>query len=83
MPSCSQVKEYNATHQEPIGSVLCPGLGTAVGRMPFQRCASQMKIAYEACELGIVDAITNPKDLREVSEHHYQMAGMMWIEVCN
>ncbi|XP_041379261.1 uncharacterized protein LOC121391849 [Gigantopelta aegis] len=33
--SCQQ------TGQEPIHSVLCPGLGTAVGRMPFKRCALQ------------------------------------------
>ena len=27
---------------EPIRSVLCPGLGTAVGRMPAERCAHQV-----------------------------------------
>ena len=34
--SCQQ------TGQEPIHSILCPGLGTAVGRMPFKRCALQV-----------------------------------------
>lgn len=29
-----------------IESVLCPGLGTAVGRMPFDVCAKQMFYAY-------------------------------------
>ena len=36
--SCQQ------TGQEPIHSVLCPGLGTAVGRMPFKRCALQVLV---------------------------------------
>ncbi len=30
-----------------IRSVLCPGLCTAVGRMPEQRCADQMRAAWE------------------------------------
>lgn len=31
-----------------IQSILCPGLGTAVGRMPYARCALQMREAYDA-----------------------------------
>ena len=30
--------------EEPIRSVMCPGLGTAVGRMPFVRCAEQVTL---------------------------------------
>ena len=30
-------------NKEPIKSVLCPGLGTAVGRMPFKRAAVQVR----------------------------------------
>lgn len=29
-----------------ITSILCPGLGTGVGGMPFERCAAQMHKAY-------------------------------------
>jgi len=32
---------------EPIGSVLCPGLGTGVGRMPAELCARQMRLAWD------------------------------------
>ncbi|CAG2202750.1 unnamed protein product [Mytilus edulis] len=36
------VEKHNRNPEnEPIRSVLCPGLGTAVGRMPFDRCAFQ------------------------------------------
>ena len=31
---------------EPIRKVMCPGLGTAVGRMPFVRCAEQVSNNY-------------------------------------
>ena len=35
-----------------IKTVLCPGLGTAVGRMSDDRCAVQMYAAYEVVVLG-------------------------------
>lgn len=42
------VREHNRTNTaSPIRSVLCPGLATAVGRMPVGRCARQMRIAWE------------------------------------
>lgn len=31
----------------PVNSVLCPGLGTAIGRMDPVTCAVQMRVAYE------------------------------------
>ena len=31
---------------EPIRSVLMPGLGTAVGRMPYNRCAYQVSTIF-------------------------------------
>ena len=34
-------------HDSPITSVLCPGLATAIGRMPVERCARQMRFAYD------------------------------------
>lgn len=38
---------HNASGLSPIRSVLCPGLGTAVGQMPVARCARQMRIAWD------------------------------------
>ena len=38
--------------EDKIRSVLCPGLGTAVGRMPFSRCAAQV-IEYMLLILGL------------------------------
>eukprot|EP01116_Phalansterium_solitarium_P016087 TRINITY_DN3651_c0_g1_i2.p1 TRINITY_DN3651_c0_g1~~TRINITY_DN3651_c0_g1_i2.p1 ORF type:complete len:260 (-),score=24.74 TRINITY_DN3651_c0_g1_i2:105-884(-) len=37
-----------------ISTVLCPGLGTAIGEMPFETCAYQMYKAYENVALGRV-----------------------------
>ena len=34
---------------EPIRTVLCPGLGTAVGRMPHFRCAIQVCVCACVC----------------------------------
>lgn len=37
------VLDYNQNHEtDKIQTVLCPGLGTAVGRMPYMRCAIQV-----------------------------------------
>lgn len=35
-----------------VTSIACPGLGTGEGRMPPDRCAIQMRAAYDACILG-------------------------------
>lgn len=40
------VDAHNRTHPRPIRSILCPGLGTGVGRMPADRCALQMHAAW-------------------------------------
>lgn len=39
------VLDYNrgASSSDKIRTVLCPGLGTAVGRMPYSRCAIQVQ----------------------------------------
>ena len=54
-------------------SVLCPGLGTAVGRMPVLRCAIQMRVAYEAVMFGSVDAINRPPGLSDCCSHHVHL----------
>jgi O-acetyl-ADP-ribose deacetylase (regulator of RNase III) len=46
------VKQHNVSSDSPIESVLCPGLGTAIGRMPAGQAAKQMAAAYRTCVLG-------------------------------
>ncbi|MEZ4772332.1 MAG: macro domain-containing protein [Bacteroidia bacterium] len=42
------VNRYNKENaSSPIQSVVCPGLGTATGRMPFIEAARQMSLAYK------------------------------------
>lgn len=41
-----------AHEQEAIKTILCPGLGTAIGRMDFRLAAHQMLVAYRVCEEG-------------------------------
>jgi O-acetyl-ADP-ribose deacetylase (regulator of RNase III) len=41
------VVEHNDQGLPPIRSLLCPGLATAVGRMPVARCARQMRAAWD------------------------------------
>lgn len=70
------VKEHNKAAEntkDQITSVLCPGLGTAVGRMPPRRCAFQMRQAFEICALGKKSPVTDPKGLSDVFRHHESM----------
>jgi len=50
-----------------IETVLCPGLGTAVGRMPPARAARQMAQAWAVVELGQTPA---PRLLAEAHDTH-------------
>ncbi|XP_076467305.1 uncharacterized protein LOC143298335 [Babylonia areolata] len=57
------VKRHNAdSTKAPIRSVLCPGLGTAVGMMPAPVCAKQMLRAYERFHLH--------KETKQPTLHH-------------
>jgi len=47
------VRTHNTQHPAKIRSMLCPGLGTSIGRLPAEVCAKQMRIAYDAVVLGI------------------------------
>ena len=44
------VVNHNATATErkvtPINSILCPGMGTAVGYMPYDRAAIQVSLRF-------------------------------------
>ncbi len=52
--SLRAIREHNATHPQPIRSILCSGLGTGNGKMPPERCARQMRHAYDVCAHGRV-----------------------------
>lgn len=41
------VSNFNKTSKYKIEKVLCPGLGTATGRVPLKEAARQMSIAYK------------------------------------
>jgi O-acetyl-ADP-ribose deacetylase (regulator of RNase III) len=47
-----EVKRFNIEHENKILSLLCPGLGTATGRISPEVCAKQMREAYDICVLG-------------------------------
>lgn len=41
------VIDHNARGLPRIARVLCPGLASAIGRMPVERCARQMRVAWD------------------------------------
>ena len=49
------VLAFNQSSSDKITSVLCPGLGTGEGKMPADRCARQMRKAYENCLGGMME----------------------------
>lgn len=68
------VKKWNvsANTEPPINSVLCPGLGTAIGQIPYFACAKQMYEAYKAIWL---DQPIVPKDCTEIWYHNQELLG--------
>lgn len=65
------VLEHNKNSaSDKIRTVLCPGLGTAVGRMPYKRCAIQMRTACEAVLYGNIETINYPPSLKECCTGH-------------
>ena len=74
MPNVDTVCSHNAANpKDPINTVLCPGLGTAVGRMPYLRCAVQMRTAFDAVILKDVEAINKPGHLGQCSFAHSEL----------
>lgn len=59
------VVAHNASGRSRIERVLCPGLGTAVGKMPVARCARQMRVAWDSV-LG--SRTTMPRSVRAATE---------------
>ena len=62
------VLQHNAGGGKPIESVLCPGLATAVGRMPADRCARQMRFAHEVVLEGRRWPSLSPREIHKI--HH-------------
>jgi O-acetyl-ADP-ribose deacetylase (regulator of RNase III) len=44
--------DHNRSALRPIETILCPGLGTATGRIPAAVCARQMRYAHHQCQPG-------------------------------
>lgn len=63
------VLDHNESHARPISTVLCPGLGTAVGRMPATRCAYQMHAAL----LSALGELPESVALGQARELHISM----------
>lgn len=64
------VQQHNVRAGRRIESILCPGLGTAVGRMRPLTCARQMRWAYDAIIEGEVPF---PERLGQARETHFRM----------
>ena len=40
------VRQHNLTAERDIDTIVCPGLGTGVGQVPYRQAAKQMALAY-------------------------------------
>ena len=60
-----------------IKTVLCPGLGTAVGRMPYLKCAVQMRTAFDAVVHKDIEDINRPTSLSQCCSSHVAL-----VRVC-
>jgi O-acetyl-ADP-ribose deacetylase (regulator of RNase III) len=41
------IRRYNQKYPNSIKSVVCPGLGIGIGRVPYSKAARQMALAYD------------------------------------
>jgi O-acetyl-ADP-ribose deacetylase (regulator of RNase III) len=63
------VAAHNEQHPSAIRSVLCPGLGTATGALPYEICARQMQAAYLESHLST----STPRDVDDILMRHYAL----------
>lgn len=56
--------------EDRIKTVTISGLGTGVGHMPYDKCAKQMRMAYEHIMLGNYEF---PKSWEEAQNNHYNL----------
>ncbi|XP_033102641.1 uncharacterized protein LOC117105571 [Anneissia japonica] len=72
-----KVNKHNKNPEnDPINSVLCPGLATSFGNMAPRQCALQMKYAYEIYELGLHKNLRHPESLGEVWEKQLSLSAV-------
>ena len=64
------VRDFNRQYPGAIGSVLCPGLGTATGRVDPEICARQMFAAYVQIVGGIG---SRPQSVNDIILEHYAL----------
>lgn len=64
------VLQHNSTARSPIRSILCPGLASAIGAMPEDRCARQMRFAWDTILGG---SRWPPLRIREIFETHEEL----------
>ncbi|WP_378184156.1 macro domain-containing protein [Aquimarina sp. SS2-1] len=64
------VANYNKNHEIRIEKVLCPGMGTATGRMPAKEAARQMFIAYK----NFMNPTTN-MNWKNLNNRHQEIIG--------
>ena len=62
--------KHNQSSSQPIETVLCPGLGTGEGKLPADKCAKQMYMAYQTAlgnqmltQGGLAGAVNNHLEL--------------------
>ncbi|HLK55298.1 MAG TPA: macro domain-containing protein [Chthonomonadaceae bacterium] len=63
------VNAYNVEHPDAIPTVLCPGLGTATGLLPFDLCAKQMRTAWQ----NVQRPPAAPVGVNDILLDHYAM----------
>ena len=54
---------------KPIETILCPGLGTAIGKLPYMTAAIQMNEAWHACQIKPLEF----EDLNEAWNYHTRL----------
>jgi O-acetyl-ADP-ribose deacetylase (regulator of RNase III) len=67
------VRDFNALHGDPIGTLLVPGLGTANGFMPPLRAARQMRAAYDTVLFGLPPNLDISLDAGADSDDKYKV----------
>lgn len=67
------VISFNNQKEKQIKSILCPGLGTGEGRLPYQLCALQMYEAYKVC---ILNGMETKGGLVGASNSHMRLLGL-------
>ena len=64
------INNFNNRENDKIKSVLVPGMGTGIGKVPYDICARQMRIAYEDVILG---KFSFPKSYEEAQKLHVNL----------